>query len=134
MFFEVFHLPRIFFSNMATTNTFHIDILITYSREQCNYIGWVLLWSSSECLRMIRKTDWWPSCQFLVLSWRISDLEIFWILKLSLMFYIWALLWWKGSCQAESKTNFLMLNFDPWNQQEFWSVSWACRKDGMMVM
>lgn len=31
-----------FFSNMALINIFHIDIQITYSKEQCNYIGEVL--------------------------------------------------------------------------------------------
>lgn len=76
-------LTEDFFSNMAITNTFHIDIQVTYSREQCNYIVWILLWSSSECLRISDQKDW------LLIQLQIPifcpgdflDMEIFWSLS-----------------------------------------------------
>lgn len=46
--FAVFCLLTNLFSKMALIYIFHIDIQITYSKEQCNYIGEVLPWSSSN--------------------------------------------------------------------------------------
>ena len=72
-------LSKDFFFFMIINNTFHIDIQVTYSKEQCNSIGWVLLWSRSECLRIFGKKDW----LLIELQIPIFVLEIFWIWRFS---------------------------------------------------
>lgn len=42
------------FSNRTITNTFNIDMQVTYSRHQCNYIGWKHVGFALVVFRMSR--------------------------------------------------------------------------------